>query len=125
MVTLGETSRQKYEGEFESLKAIYAVSPTFVPKLFAWRKFTDNETYFFSLSFVMSANGYVLHLPQSLFVSSHLAQRIVELGCTLMGKAKSERHCMEGRLLSEIFVKLLSQICNLHGQLESAKAQIE
>ena len=41
------------EGEFESLKAIYAVSPTFVPKPFAWGKYTtgDPETYFLLMEF--------------------------------------------------------------------------
>ena len=32
------------EGEFESLKAIYAVSPGSVPKVHAWGKFNAAET---------------------------------------------------------------------------------
>ena len=36
------------EGEFESLKAIHAVSPGFVPKPYAWGRYAqaDPETYF-------------------------------------------------------------------------------
>src|SRR5437016_4236296 len=40
LVTLGETGRHMCEGEFESLKAIYAFSPAFVPKPYAWGKYT-------------------------------------------------------------------------------------
>ncbi|KAH6675861.1 hypothetical protein B0J14DRAFT_561563 [Halenospora varia] len=48
-VTMGETGQQMCEGEFESLKAIYAVSPAFVPKPFAWgiyakRKLANQDT---------------------------------------------------------------------------------
>ena len=44
------------EGEFESLKAIYAVSPGFVPKPYAWGKYektdkTNQETYFLLAEF--------------------------------------------------------------------------
>ena len=41
------------EGEFESLKAIHAVSPDFVPKPYAWGKYTqeDPETYFLLAQF--------------------------------------------------------------------------
>ena len=41
------------EGEFESLKAMYAVSPDFVPKPYAWGKYSkDNpETYFLLAEF--------------------------------------------------------------------------
>ena len=41
------------EGEFESLKAVYAASPGFVPKPYAWGKYTqrDAETYFLLAEF--------------------------------------------------------------------------
>ena len=41
------------EGEFESLKAIYAVCPEFVPKPYAWGKYKreDPETYFLLAQF--------------------------------------------------------------------------
>lgn len=53
MVTLGKTGRHMCEGEFESLKAIYAVSPDFVPKPYAWGKYhkNDPETYFLLAEF--------------------------------------------------------------------------
>ncbi|KAI9653690.1 MAG: hypothetical protein M1831_005718 [Alyxoria varia] len=43
VVTLGETGRSMCQGEFESLKAIYAVSPGFVPRPYAWGKFRQQE----------------------------------------------------------------------------------
>ena len=41
------------EGEFESLKAIHAVSPGFVPKPYAWGKYKQEEpeTYFLLAQF--------------------------------------------------------------------------
>ena len=41
------------EGEFESLKAIYAVSPSFVPQPYAWGRCRreDSETYFLLAEF--------------------------------------------------------------------------
>ena len=53
MVTLGEIGRHMCEGEFESLKAIYEVSPDFVPKPYAWGKYSkeDPETYFLLAEF--------------------------------------------------------------------------
>lgn len=41
------------EGEFESLKAIHAVSPGFVPEPYAWGKYTQEnpETYFLLAEF--------------------------------------------------------------------------
>ena len=41
------------EGEFESLKAIHAVSPNFVPKPYAWGKYSKDgpETYFLLAGF--------------------------------------------------------------------------
>ena len=44
------------EGEFESLKAIYAVAPDFVPKPHAWGKYEktdaeDRDTYFLLAEF--------------------------------------------------------------------------
>ncbi|KAK4238883.1 Fructosamine kinase-domain-containing protein [Achaetomium macrosporum] len=45
--SLGRIGKQMCEGEFESLKAIDAVSPGFVPKPYAWGKIgKDEETYF-------------------------------------------------------------------------------
>lgn len=53
VVTLGRTGRHMCEGEFESLKAIHAVSPTFVPTPFAWGKYLQEEpeTYFLLTEF--------------------------------------------------------------------------
>jgi protein-ribulosamine 3-kinase len=42
-MTLGETGRTMIEGEFESLKAIHAVSPELVPKPHAWGKYDDTD----------------------------------------------------------------------------------
>ena len=41
------------EGEFESLKAIHAVSPGFVPEPYAWGKYAQEipETYFLLAEF--------------------------------------------------------------------------
>ena len=41
------------EGEYESLKAIHAVSPLFVPKPYAWGKYKKDEpeTYFLLAEF--------------------------------------------------------------------------
>jgi protein-ribulosamine 3-kinase len=41
------------EGEYELLKAIYAVSPSFVPKPYAWGKYEEStpETYFLQAAF--------------------------------------------------------------------------
>ena len=41
------------EGEFESLRAIYAVSPGFVPEPYAWGRYGqgDPETYFLLAEF--------------------------------------------------------------------------
>ena len=41
------------EGEYESLKAIYEVSPGFVPEPYAWGRYTepDPETYFLLAEF--------------------------------------------------------------------------
>lgn len=41
------------EGEYESLKAIYAVSPGFVPQPFAWGKYAQEgpEVYFLLAEF--------------------------------------------------------------------------
>lgn len=43
-MTLGELGRRMCEGEFESLEAIYMVSPGSVPKVHAWGKFDATET---------------------------------------------------------------------------------
>ncbi|KAF2746733.1 hypothetical protein M011DRAFT_468429 [Sporormia fimetaria CBS 119925] len=53
VVSLGATGRHMCEGEYESLKAIYAVSPDFVPKPYAWGKYKeeDPETYFLLTKF--------------------------------------------------------------------------
>ena len=41
------------EGEFESLKAIYIISPNFVPRPYAWGRYVHNdpETYFLLTEF--------------------------------------------------------------------------
>lgn len=53
VISLGETGRHMCEGEYESLKAIYAVSPGFVPKPHAWGKYkqSSEETYFLLAEF--------------------------------------------------------------------------
>nr|KMM68489.1 hypothetical protein CPAG_04816 [Coccidioides posadasii RMSCC 3488] len=47
-VSLGDDGRVMIEGEYESLKAIHAVSPDFGPEPYAWGKFRKEEesTYF-------------------------------------------------------------------------------
>ena len=42
-ITMGTMERRMYEGEFESLRAIHAVSPGFVPEPYAWGKYTHEE----------------------------------------------------------------------------------
>lgn len=43
VVTLGETGRHMCEGEFESLREIYVVSPNFVPRPYAWGKYVQQD----------------------------------------------------------------------------------
>jgi hypothetical protein len=47
-------AKSKCEGEYEALKAIYAVSPGFTPKPHAWGKLKESkpETYFLLEDFV-------------------------------------------------------------------------
>jgi len=52
VVTLGKIGRHMCEGEYESLKAIYAISPSFVPQPYAWGKLEGaDETYFLLAAF--------------------------------------------------------------------------
>ncbi|KAL8893831.1 MAG: hypothetical protein Q9192_004879, partial [Flavoplaca navasiana] len=53
VVTLGSTGRSMCEGEYESLKEIYQVSPDFVPKPFAWGRYREPqpEIYFLLAEF--------------------------------------------------------------------------
>jgi protein-ribulosamine 3-kinase len=51
VVSLGETGRHMCEGEYESLKAIYSVTPGFVPKPFAWGRYGKIDTYFLLAEF--------------------------------------------------------------------------
>ncbi|KAL8826747.1 MAG: hypothetical protein Q9170_007285 [Blastenia crenularia] len=53
VAALGETGRLMIEGEFESLKAIHAVSPSFAPEPFAWGHYRKEglETYFLLAEF--------------------------------------------------------------------------
>ena len=66
IVVLGATGRHMCEGEFESLKAIYAVSPGFVPRPYAWGKYYHNEpeTYFLLTEF-RDVGEQVKFSPQS------------------------------------------------------------
>ena len=50
---MGSTGRHMCEGEFESLKAIHAVSPNFVPRPFGWGTFKAKYplTYFLLTEF--------------------------------------------------------------------------
>ena len=41
---LDETGRNMCEGEFESLKEIYNVSPKFVPQPYTWGRFVQNDS---------------------------------------------------------------------------------
>ena len=41
---MGETGCKKCEGEYESLKAIHAISPGFAPKPYAWGKYKNKES---------------------------------------------------------------------------------
>ncbi|MCJ1430405.1 hypothetical protein MMC29_008323, partial [Sticta canariensis] len=47
-VAIGDTGSKKCEGEYESLKAIHAVSPGFAPEAYAWGKYKikESEAYF-------------------------------------------------------------------------------
>lgn len=64
VVTLGSTGRHMCEGEYESLKEIYSVSPDFVPRPYAWGKYCQPgpETYFLLAEFrdVGEQVGWVL-----------------------------------------------------------------
>ncbi|KAL9632316.1 MAG: hypothetical protein Q9204_003846 [Flavoplaca sp. TL-2023a] len=53
VVTLGSTGRSMCEGEYESLKEIYQVSPDFVPRPFAWGRYREPqpEIYFLLTQF--------------------------------------------------------------------------
>ena len=53
VVTLGAMGKHMCEGEYESLKAIHAVSPRFVPEPYAWGRYTEEgpETYFLLAEF--------------------------------------------------------------------------
>lgn len=53
VVTLGPTGKHMCEGEYESLKAIHAVSPGFVPEPYAWGRYAleNSETYFLLAEF--------------------------------------------------------------------------
>lgn len=53
-MTTGESDREMIEGQFESDKAIHAVSPSFLPKPFAWGKYsatTGPDKYFLLAEF--------------------------------------------------------------------------
>lgn len=67
-VKLGQMGRQMCEGEFESLKAIYEVSPGFVPKPYAWGKLAkaELETYFLLVEF-RDIGRQVIHIDTDLF----------------------------------------------------------
>ena len=60
------------EGEYESLKAIYAVSPSFVPKPYAWGKYEQEEpeTYFLLAEFRDVGEQVCLHSSTSLEAGS-------------------------------------------------------
>lgn len=51
MPNLGDIGRKKCEGEFESLKAIDAVSPGFVPKPYSWGEVGNSGAYFLLVEF--------------------------------------------------------------------------
>ncbi|KAJ4159529.1 uncharacterized protein LMH87_008427 [Akanthomyces muscarius] len=51
VIRLGDTGCEMCEGEYESLKAIDAVVPGFVPKPYAWGPYEDGEAYFLLAEF--------------------------------------------------------------------------
>lgn len=51
------------EGEFESLKAIYAVSPRFVPKPFAWDKYEKTDKMNQDIHFLLAEFRHVGQQP--------------------------------------------------------------
>ncbi|CAN9281041.1 unnamed protein product [Alternaria alternata] len=54
VVSLGKIGRHMCEGEYESLKAIYEISPSFVPQPYAWGQIEEGsspETYFLLAAF--------------------------------------------------------------------------
>lgn len=53
VVSLGSIGRHMCEGEYESLKSIYAVSPSFVPQPYGWGQIDEGlaETYFLLAAF--------------------------------------------------------------------------
>ncbi|KAI4122571.1 MAG: hypothetical protein LQ347_006459 [Umbilicaria vellea] len=53
VLSLGDLGRTMLEGEFESLKAIHSVSPTFAPEPYAWGHYgkPEMETYFLLTEF--------------------------------------------------------------------------
>jgi hypothetical protein len=53
IVSQGKIGKQMCEGEYESLKAIFAISPSFVPQPYAWGQIdeVESETYFMLAAF--------------------------------------------------------------------------
>lgn len=53
MISLGDVGRTMCQGEYESLKAVFAVSPDFCPEPYAWGKCesTEKETFFLLTQF--------------------------------------------------------------------------
>ena len=64
---MGNVGQQMCEGEFESLKAIYATCPDFVPEPFAWGKYKQEgpESYFLFTAFrdIGKQVGWLLSSP--------------------------------------------------------------
>ena len=80
VVSLGVTGQHMCEGEFESLKAIHAVSPSFVPEPYAWGKYTHKypETYFLLAEF-RDVGKQVRALRFAILISTHDMKRIGQL----------------------------------------------
>ena len=48
----GEFAKDRAEGEYESVKAVYEAMPNRVPKPYGWGKLSTQEAYFFVMNFV-------------------------------------------------------------------------
>ncbi len=79
-ITLGATGKHTCEGEFDSLKAIHAVPPGFVPQPYAWGKFAQDDPEIYFLLTEFRDVGKQVHAkdlyPKLFSFASHLAHGI-------------------------------------------------
>lgn len=85
VVTLGATGKHMCEGEFESLKAIHAVSPGFVPEPYAWGRYSqeDPENYFLLAEF-RDVGKQVRALRFAVFRYTHGMKVLASFLCLLL-----------------------------------------